>query len=109
MAAEPREVTLPSYQELPWHETLRGRISWGVFGPDDDLGTIGLIRDAEAAAAAAEIQRGVRFNLCLPLNEPDPAPGGRPHPQHHIYASDRNSLDDWIDGLYTQSSSQWDG
>ena len=100
---------LPDYEALPWHETLGGRTSWGVFGTDDELGTIGLIGDAEVVAAAAEIRRGIRFNLSLPLDEPDPAPGGRPHYEHHIYESDRNSLDDWVDGLYMQSSSQWDG
>jgi kynurenine formamidase len=100
---------LPRYQELTWHETLRGRISWEFFGSTDELGTMGLIGNEQVAAAAAEIIRGARFNLSLPLDQPNPAPGGRPHYEHHIYASDRNSFDDWLDRLYMQSSSQWDG
>ena len=100
---------LPRYRDLTWHETLRGRISWDFFGGADELGTIGLIGNDQVAAAASEIVRGVRFNLSLPLDQPDPAPGGRPHYQHHIYTSERNSLDDWLDYFYMQSSSQWDG
>ena len=100
---------LPSYQELTWNDTLQGRISWDFFDSADELGTIGLIGDEQVVAAASEIVRGARFNLSLPLNQPDPAPGGRPHYEHHIYASERNSFDDWLDRLYMQSSSQWDG
>ena len=109
MKLEGDKQVLPSYQELTWNETLGGRISWDFFGSDDELGTMGLIGAAEVAAAASEIVRGARFNLSLPLNQPNPAPGGRPHYEHHIYASERNSLDDWLDKLYMQSSSQWDG
>jgi hypothetical protein len=104
-----RRRALPSYQELAWNDTLQGRISWDFFGSADELGTIGLIGDEQVVAAASEIVRGARFNLSLPLDQPDPAPGGRPHYEHHIYASERNSFDDWVDRLYMQSSSQWDG
>jgi Putative cyclase len=100
---------LPRYQELTWHETLGGRVSWNFFGSNNDLGTMGFIGSEEVTMAASEVARGARFNLSLPLNQPDPAPGGRPHYEHHIYASERNSLDDWVDKLYMQSSSQWDG
>jgi kynurenine formamidase len=109
MARENELRQLPSYQELPWNEILGGRISWDFFGADDELGTIGLIGNEQVAAAASEIVRGARFNLSLPLDQPNPAPGGRPHYEHHIYASERNSFDDWLDRLYMQSSTQWDG
>src|SRR5262245_16834721 len=100
--------TLPLYRELPYHEKLGGRVSWGVFGDDDELGTIGLIGDAETAAAAREIQRGARFPLCLPLNEPDPPPGDRAIYKHHIVRPTRNTQDEWLDGFYPSSSTQWD-
>jgi kynurenine formamidase len=109
MRTESERCSLPSYRDLTWHDGLSGRISWDFFGREDELGTIGLIRDEQVAAAASEIVRGARFNLSLPLDQPNPAPGGRPHYEHHIYASERNSFDDWIDRLYTQSSTQWDG
>jgi kynurenine formamidase len=109
MGMEDGQRRLPSYRELTWHETLRGRISWEFFGSADELGTIGLIGNQQVAAAASEIVRGARFNLSLPLDQPNPAPGGRPHYEHHIYASERNSFDDWLDRLYMQSSTQWDG
>lgn len=101
--------TLPNYVELPYNDALRGRISWGVFGADDELGCIGLIGPDCVAAASAEIQHGTYFNLSLPLDEPNPPPGGRKPFEHHIYWSHRNDQDDWLDGFYLQTTTQWDG
>lgn len=106
---QPTSGDLPLYRDLPFNDALRGRVSWGVFGDQDDLGTIGLIGPDEVLRAASEIRRGARFPLSLPLNEPDPPPARRQPFTHHIFKEDRNSQDDWLDGFYMQSSSQWDG
>ncbi len=102
-------TALPSYRQLPSHDVLGGRTSWGVFGDDDELGTIGLIGDEQVVAATAEIVTGRRFSLSLPLGEPDPPPGARALPEHTIFRRGRNTQDDRLDSLFMQASSQWDG
>ena len=44
--------------------------NWGDFGPDDQLGTLNYITDAERRAAAREIREGRAFCLSLPLDLP---------------------------------------
>ena len=102
-------MPLPSYDELPVNETLKMRHSWGVFGADDQLGTINLLTPERVQAAASEIQRGQLFNLSLPLNLPQPPFSPRETYRHHVFEIDRNTQDDYLDNFYLQSSSQWDG
>lgn len=117
---------LPSYGELPVVDGAPSGSSWGVWGADDQLGTLNLLNDARTAAAARLITRGHVFPLGLPLHEPDPHLVWRTPPQHHILrvgheARDRQpggaddpqtgffDRDDYLDGLWLQSSTQWDG
>jgi len=109
MTATHQHVQLPSYHELPLNETLGMRYAWGVFGADDQLGTINLLTPERVARAAREIQRGQIFNLSLPLNLPDPPWSDRGTYKHHIFSSNRNTQDDYLDNFYLQASSQWDG
>ncbi|CAN0582516.1 unnamed protein product, partial [Ectocarpus sp. 12 AP-2014] len=44
--------------------------NWGDFGPDDQLGTLNYITEAERKAAAGEIREGRAFCLSLPLDLP---------------------------------------
>jgi kynurenine formamidase len=100
---------LPSYDELPRIDELDAACSWGVFGEDDQVGTVNLLTPDVIACASSEIVRGSVFNLSLPLNLPDPAPPGRSVYRHAIFSPERNINDDVLDNLYLQSSSQWDG
>lgn len=117
---------LPSYQDLPVLEGAPPGSSWGVWGPDDQLGTLNLLDDERTAAAARLVTRGSVFPLGLPLHEPDPhlvwrtpvrhrilhvgheargmEPGGKDDPESGFF--DR---DDYLDGLWLQGSTQWDG
>jgi kynurenine formamidase len=61
------------------------------------------------AAGAALVRTGEVFNLDLPLDEPDPPLFGRDPYRHEIFATDRNHVDDRLDTLFPQGSSQWDG
>jgi len=98
---------IPLYDDLPLNETLNMRYSWGVFGKDDELGTLNFL-DAEAVKrGAAEIKKGKVFNLSLPLNLPDPT-FFREGYRHHIIQAERNVLDDYLDNFFLQASSQWD-
>ncbi|MDF1722608.1 MAG: cyclase family protein [Minwuia sp.] len=100
---------LPDYDDLPVMEGLGMRHAWDVFGRGDDLGCINLLTAARVKAAAGLVQTGQMVNLSLPLDEPNPPLFGRKPLAHDIYALDRNTLDDSVDSLFMQASSQWDG
>lgn len=101
---------LPRYRELSPSTLAGARCAWGVFGPDDELGRINLMTDANVVRAAAEVQHGKRFNLCLPLNQPDPCWNqDRKIFTHHIFSPKPHSQDDYLDAFYLQRSTQWDG
>lgn len=99
----------PPFDELPVIETLGLRHAWGVHGEDDQIGTVNLLTPGRVRAAAALVQTGEVLNLTLPLTEPDPPLFGRDRLQHTIYRTDRNTVDDRLDSLFPQGSSQWDG
>jgi kynurenine formamidase len=84
--------------------------SWGVFGPDDDLGMLNFLTPACTAAAAALVRSGEVFSLDYPLNTFVPSLAGtRPATEHHMFADNPNHRDDWLDSFYLQSTSQIDG
>lgn len=103
-------ANLPRYRDLPQAPGLGARHAWGVFGEDDELGRINLLDPAAVRAAGTEVRTGKVFNLALPLNQPDPpwSPRRKAY-SHHMFESNRNAQDDYLDGLYLQRSSQWDG
>jgi kynurenine formamidase len=105
----PGDDPLPRYDELPYLSALGGRHCWGVFGADDDLGTVNLLTSEVVSRAAREIQRGTVHSLCLPLDVPYPSLAGRAPFTHRIFRPVRNMQDDVLDGFYPQASSQWDG
>jgi kynurenine formamidase len=61
------------------------------------------------SAAAAEIRTGQRINVSLPLDEPNPAFFGRRLFRHTIFEINDTFRDDFLDGLYLQASTNWDG
>jgi len=102
---------LPAYRDLPVDPSAPPHSAWGVFGPDDQLGTLNLLTPERRAAAARLARRGATFNLDLPLDLPAvPFFGHRARPAHTFLARrDGNSRDDYLDGFALQYSSQWDG
>jgi len=103
-------MKLPDYDELPIREGAPAGSAWGVFGDDDELGTLNLLTPERVREAAAEIHSGRCFSLDLPLNLPDPPIVPRTPYRHAVNGMPGYSdlLDDTIDNLNTQSSSQWD-
>lgn len=97
--------TLPSYKDLP------DGTSYAVFGPGDQLGCLNLLTPDRVKAAADLVVTGEVVSLNAPLTWPDPPPfgeHGRGKPQHHIVTY-THQLDEYFDGFYPQSGSQWDG
>ena len=94
--------------------------NWGRWGPDDERGTINLIRPETISAAAQTVRRGAVFSLALPLDEHGPMEPafGRFNPIHKMtrYRGDdafgnafpaHKSSDDMAI-ICLQSSTQWD-
>lgn len=110
-------ATVPKFSELKKSEDTGQPLSWGVWGKDDQLGTLNFITPEATVAAAKCVRRGVRFNLDLPLHIPYSllTAGGflnRQPPKHTLEGQDYRTLyirDDKLDGFYLQGSTQWDG
>jgi kynurenine formamidase len=105
-AAAPRTHDTPAYRDLP--ELEGERCAWDVFGRDDDLGTLNWIDAGTVARAAASVRSGQVVNLDLPLDFGSQLTSSR-RPMDHVLVDNRLGMDDYIDGFYPQSSSQWDG
>lgn len=102
-------TSFPRYEDLPRFEGEDERHAWGVFGADDDLGTVNHLTPERVRDAAGLIRTGRVISLTLPLNEPSPSLfPGRPTYVHRQEVN-RGGRDDALDGFQLQGSSQWDG
>jgi kynurenine formamidase len=101
------EGRLPSYRELPLDETKPPGSAWGVFGEDDQVGTLNLLTPERVAHAATLVRKGSVFSLNWNLELPDPPLSGRGSLRHTLLKSDVGT-DDYYDSFYPQRSSQWD-
>ena len=101
---------VPSYNELPVRAGAPNGAAWGVFGDDDEVGTINLMTPERVVDAASSIQSGRVFALNLPINIPDPPLFTRGKHTHtvKIFPELEFVLDDYLDNFYPQASSQWD-
>lgn len=102
--------SLPSYAELCERTDAPKCSAWGVFGEEDQLGTINFLTPERVAAAARLAHRGDVFRLDLPLHLPDPPLFNRGSYRQTIHRSERRRMghDDHLDNFYLQASSQWD-
>ena len=103
-------AVVPRFAELPIRPGAPPGSSWGVFGDDDEIGTLNFIRPDHVAAAAGLVRQGKLFSLNLGLELPDPPFFGRKPIRHHLFEKHGGTaLDEYIDDVYTQASTQWDG
>lgn len=100
---------LPSYDELPFKPGNPPRSSWGLWGDDDQLGTINLLTPERVAAAARLARKGAVFALNWELEKPSPPVFFRETLRHTIKNRRGNGHDDVYDNFNTQASTQWDG
>jgi kynurenine formamidase len=110
MSGSGRYDDLPSYQELLTRTDRPGGSAWGLFGEDDEIGTLNLLTPERVRAATACVRTGERFSLDLPLDAFRPAliPTRKPI-EHEQFASNPFHRDDRVDSFYPQSASQLDG
>lgn len=102
------ERDLPSYDELPIDPAMPAGSSWGVFGPDDELGTLNLLDAERVEKASRLVRKGSVFSLNWRLESPDPPLFGRKPLQHGFFDAGHHGVDDYYDHFYPQASSQWD-
>jgi hypothetical protein len=60
----------PAFSELPLNKNDPWLSAWGLWGKDDQLGTLNLLTEDVVKSAAAEIKDGVRINLNWTFGEP---------------------------------------
>jgi hypothetical protein len=114
-------MLVPTYAELCERTDGPKGSSWGVFGDEDEYGTLNFLTPERVAAAASCIRRGAVFGLDYPL---DAFPGPlrfRDLHEHVIFSLVREDdewkrthvpglmFDDYVDHLYMQASSHIDG
>jgi len=87
---------LPRHDELPVREGAPAGAAWGVFGDDDQLGTINLMTPATVVEAARSIRSGRTFALNLPIDIPNPPLFGRGKHNHVIKQYASYILDDYL-------------
>ncbi len=100
-------MKLPRYRDLPTDRTPPDRSAWGLFGDDDEVGTINLLTPEKVQKAAAGVHDGKVFSLNWNQELPDPPILGRKAMHHHIIDL-KPGADDYYDNFYPQASSQWD-
>lgn len=108
---------VPKYRDLNRPDETGLPLAWGIWGADDQIGTLNHITEEKVRKAARLVKRGMRFNLDLPLHIPygqikEKAHATRRAPiptLHERSTPDRMVRDDKIDEFYLQCSSQWDG
>lgn len=102
---------LPRYADLPITPKGAHRCSWGIFGEDDELGTLNLLTPERALAATRLPKSGNSFSLNWDLELPRPAILGRQSLRHSVVdlaPIAHPGTDDFYDGFWPQASSQWD-
>jgi len=100
-------VELPSYKSLPVDPNMPPRSAWGVWGKDDELGTLNLLGPKQVKRGLATVRSHQVFPLNWKLEEPSPPFYGRGAIVHHPFPNEVG-FDDSYDSFYPQSSTQWD-
>jgi kynurenine formamidase len=100
---------------LPSYSDLRNRsdgappgTAWGVFGADDEIGTINLLDTGRVLAGVGEVRLGQVHSLNWDIDKPSPHPY-RPRPERKHLIGAGVARDDYLAPFYLQYSSQWDG
>jgi hypothetical protein len=93
----------PSFDQLPLNGDDPPFSAWGLYGKDDELGTLNLLTPEIVAEAAKEIKLGIRIGLDLALNFLKRPSHNRQALKHNIIKYPRPNHDDSIE-LNTQVS-----
>jgi hypothetical protein len=100
---------LPDFDHLPVRAGAPPRSAWGLWGDDDEFGTLNQLTPERVVRAARLVRKGTTFGLNWDLELPSPPLWGREALRHTIKRQKTLGRDDVYDNFNTQSSSQWDG
>ncbi len=102
---------VPTYAELLARSDGPPGSAWGVFGPEDQLGTLNFLGERTTLRAREAIQKGEVFNLDYELTAFDPpvSPNRRPVDHQILSRHGGNVRDDFVNDFFLQVSSQIDG
>ena len=108
-SALPSGLSVPRYDELLQRSDAPPGSSWGLFGADDEVGTVNFITAEHVRHAAQLVKRGVCFNLDKSLDAFDPPVARHRHkPRHTMFCNSPDHRDDYIDHFYPQGTTQVD-
>jgi kynurenine formamidase len=99
---------VPSYSELLKRTDAPAGSAWGLFGPDDQLGSINHMTPERVLAALKLVKRGETFSLDYPINH-FPPNTFRKLATHVIFGRHKDMRDDYLDSYYLQGTTQLDG
>ncbi|KAF2084970.1 hypothetical protein K490DRAFT_47933 [Saccharata proteae CBS 121410] len=101
---------IPKFSDLPLNKSDPHYSAWGLYGQNDELGTLNRLTEDVVLEAAKEIKTGIRISLNWPLDAQSDIPFfGRQVFHKHIYQKPPRIVNDDTWSFNTQSSSQWDG
>jgi hypothetical protein len=105
-----QRLEFPGYADLLKRTDAPRGSSWGLFGADDEVGTLNFLTPDTILAARSCVRRGAFFNLDCSLDAfHPPILAHRKTLQHSIFGSSPHHRDDCIDSFYLQSGTQVDG
>ncbi|WQF79644.1 Putative kynurenine formamidase/cyclase, kynurenine formamidase superfamily [Colletotrichum destructivum] len=104
------ENGIPPFDALPLGRDDPRFSAWGLYGDNDELGTLNRLTDERVAAAARnEIRTGARVSLNWSMTA-QPAPFFARRAFHHdLFRKHPRFVNDDVWTFNSQSSSQWDG
>jgi kynurenine formamidase len=102
---------LPSYADLLAQKQGVPGSAWGLFGADDQVGTVNLLEAENVRHAASLVRRGATFSLDYELNAfAPPVSPFRKRLQHFAVCRHEGLIhDDYLNDFFPQSSSHIDG
>jgi hypothetical protein len=74
----------PRFEDLPLREGDPPWSAWGLYGPEDELGTLNLLTSETVVNASQEIRTGHRVGLDLPIDYLTAPSHGRKSLSHNV-------------------------
>jgi len=79
----------PAFSDLPLNKEEPLFSAWGLWGKNDELGTLNFLTEEVVRSAASEIEEGIRINLNWTFGEPSRPCFGRQRCEHKVLNSFR--------------------
>jgi len=84
----------PAFSDLPLNKGDPWLSAWGLWGPNDELGTLNFLTHDVVKAATAEIKDGVRISLNWTFGQPSRPCFNRQICQHKVISLGCSSIDE---------------